>query len=152
MISDLQNSNTNLNNDLSKRLNALKTENMAQKKQIETQAKEILDKTAEITKLRQSGTENQTEIEKLTAKLQEKTDTIELTCANNAGFNIHCFVRAQMDEDTELEQHIGKRAYLCGKLADFSVSEDNVYSWISDLTLSEGFIRILEDEFEKLDE
>lgn len=79
---------------------------------------------------------------------QDRPDTIEITCANNKGFNIHCFVRAGLVEKFDLTNHVGKRAYVCGRLAEYKLSHQDVYSWISDLRLSEGFIKILEDEFE----
>ena len=80
---------------------------------------------------------------------QEKEDTIKITCANNDGFNIHCFVNVGLLEKFDLTSHVGKRAYLCGKLCEYELSNNDVYSWISNLKLSEGFIKILEDEFEK---
>lgn len=80
---------------------------------------------------------------------QEKQDTIKITCANNDGFNIHCFVSVGLLENFDLTKHVGKRAYICGRLVEYKLSNKDVYSWIADLKLSEGFIKILEDEFEK---
>jgi len=78
---------------------------------------------------------------------QENKDTIEITCANNDGFNIHCMVKARLIEEINLNEHIGKQAYLCGKLESFVLSDKTVFSWIMSITLSDGFVRILEDEF-----
>ena len=80
---------------------------------------------------------------------QEKQDTIKITCANNDGFNIHCFVNVGLVEKFDLTKHVRKRAYLCGRLVEYKLSNKDVYSWISNLELSDGFIKILEDEFEK---
>ena len=78
---------------------------------------------------------------------QDKEGEISVTCANNDGFNIHCFVRVEMKETIDLKQHIGKSAYLCGTLKDFKLSDERVVSWIVDMNLSDGEIKILEDEF-----
>ena len=78
---------------------------------------------------------------------QDKKDTIELSCVNQAGINIHCFVRAEVKGNLDLKKSVGKSAYLCGKLKDYKVSPSKVFSWICDLKLSEGFIKILEDEY-----
>lgn len=80
---------------------------------------------------------------------QEKKQTIEVTCANDAGVNIHCFVHVKMKEDFDLTKHIGKQGYLCGKLSQYKLSGNDVFSWIADLDLKEGSIKILEDEFAK---
>ena len=77
---------------------------------------------------------------------QEKKDTVEIICANNNGINIHCLVYAGMIEEINLEDNIGKQAYLCGKLERFILSDKTVVSWIASIKLSNGFVRILENE------
>lgn len=80
---------------------------------------------------------------------QENQDTVKITCTNNDGFNIHCFIHVGLSEPFDLTKYVGKQAYLGGRLNAFKLSHKDVYSWISDLKLSEGFIKILEDELEK---
>ncbi|MCB9235574.1 MAG: hypothetical protein H6581_28215 [Bacteroidia bacterium] len=77
---------------------------------------------------------------------QDVPGKVQITCANNEGFNIHCFVRAEMKREFPLEPQVGKRAYLAGKLKSYKLSEPTVVSWIADLELEEGFVKILEDE------
>ena len=80
---------------------------------------------------------------------QDIPDTIQISCANNQGFNIHCFVSLGLTKKVDLEQHIGERAYLCGKLTHYDISNEDINSWITALKLSDGFIRFLKEEFEK---
>jgi hypothetical protein len=78
---------------------------------------------------------------------QDDTDTLTITCANDAGVNIHCFVRAGLKERVDLKGLVGKRAFVCGRLAGFKLSDRDVVSWIMDLRLRDGFIKVLEDGF-----
>ena len=80
---------------------------------------------------------------------QKKEDTIKIVCANNNRFNIHCIVYTGLLEKFNLTKHVGNQAYLCGRLVEYHLSHEDVNSWISELELSEGFVKILEDEFEK---
>lgn len=79
---------------------------------------------------------------------QEQAHAIEVTCANDEGFNIHCFVRTAMKADVDLKKHVGQQAYLCGTLVEYKVSDNSVVSWITDFKLEGGFLKFLEDEFE----
>ncbi len=79
---------------------------------------------------------------------QEKAHTIEVTCANDAGINIHCFARIAMKTDVDLKKRVGQQGYLSGTLKEYKVSDKEVVSWIADLQLQDGFVRFLEDEFE----
>lgn len=78
---------------------------------------------------------------------QENDSIIGISCANSDGVNIHCFVNVNI-ENYDLLPNVGKRAYIGGKLTSYQVSDDEVFSWIVGMNLSEGFIKILEDEFE----
>ncbi|MBN2682086.1 MAG: hypothetical protein JXR58_06225 [Bacteroidales bacterium] len=81
---------------------------------------------------------------------QENDSIIGISCANNDGVNIHCFVNVSIG-NYDLLPNVGKRAYLGGKLSSFEVSDDEVFSWIIGLKLTEGFIKFLEDEFEHVE-
>lgn len=78
---------------------------------------------------------------------QDSPDTLSVTCANDQGFNIICFVRVAMKARPKLSAHLGKEAYFMGRLDTFKVSDQSINSWIFDMTLAEGELHILEDEF-----
>ncbi len=89
---------------------------------------------------------NQLQVEKINGK------KLEATCSNNAGVNIHCFINVNMKNALNLDKQLGKHGYICGKLKTFKTSENDVFSWICEIELDEGFVKILEDEYEKIDE
>ena len=78
---------------------------------------------------------------------QEEPMTISVSLANNDGFNILFFVHVHMKETFDLSPHLGKRGYLIGNLSEFKLSDGDINSWIAELHLSDGEVRILEDEF-----
>ena len=78
---------------------------------------------------------------------QDSPDTLSVSCANNKGYNIICFVRVVMKARPKLSEHLGKEAYLMGRLDSFKVSNQSINSWIFDMTLADGELHILEDEF-----
>lgn len=77
---------------------------------------------------------------------QVKKGTIRVTCTDNAGLHIHCFVSAELTVPFDLKKNLGKRAYLCGTLSEYWISAGDINSWVADLKLKNGFVKILERE------
>ncbi|GEM_PF-3776057 len=85
---------------------------------------------------------NQIQIEKM------KRTSLDVTVTDNEGLTIHSFLRIELNNPFELNEHIGERAYISGILSATELSSPDILSWISGLTLKDAEIHILENDFE----